>query len=194
MTRILFATNNTHKLSEVRSILGPDFLVLSLSDIGFTEELPETEDTMEGNAEQKARYVFERCGTPCFADDSGLEVKALNGEPGVHSARYAGGHGNSAENIRLLLKKLEGIEDRSARFKCVLAFIDNAGRLYQFDGIVNGTILTEEKGEGGFGYDPVFVPEGHEKTFAEMPGREKNAISHRTHALRKLAEFLKATV
>ena len=191
MTRILFASNNEHKLSEVRSILGPDFQVLSLADIGFDEDLPETQDTMEGNAEQKVQHVFQHCGMPCFADDSGLEVNALNGEPGVRSARYAGYHGNSAENMRLLLQKLKGVEDRSARFKCVLAYIDEKARLHRFEGTVNGSILQEQRGSGGFGYDPLFVPEGYEKTFAEMPDREKNAVSHRTMALTKLAAFLK---
>jgi XTP/dITP diphosphohydrolase len=188
---LLFATNNAHKLSEVRSILGPDFQVLSLADVGFNEEVPETQDTIEGNAEQKARYVFEGQGMPVLADDSGLEVNALDGEPGVRSARYAGVHGNSAENIRLLLKKLEGIEDRSARFKCVLAYIDDAGHLHLFQGIVNGTLLTETRGKGGFGYDPIFVPEGYTQTFAEMADEEKNAISHRARALQKFTEFLK---
>lgn len=191
MTRILFASNNEHKLSEVRCILGPDFQVLSLADIGFNEDLPETQDTIEGNAEQKAQHVFDHCGIPCFADDSGLEVHALNGEPGVRSARYAGYHGNSAENMRLLLQKLEGVDDRSARFKCVLAYIDDNARLHRFEGIVNGSILREQRGTGGFGYDPLFMPEGCEKTFAEMPDAEKNTISHRTRALRKLTEFLK---
>jgi XTP/dITP diphosphohydrolase len=191
MIQILFASNNAHKLAEVRSILGPDFRVLSLAEAGFHDDLPETRDTMEGNAEQKARYVSERHRMPCFADDSGLEVKALNGEPGVRSARYAGAHGNSAENIRLLLKRIEGVDDRSARFKCVLAYIDEGGSLHRFEGTVNGSILTEQRGQGGFGYDPVFVPDGYEKTFAEMTDQEKNAISHRTNALRKFAEFLK---
>lgn len=191
MIKILFASNNPHKLSEVRFILGPDFQVLSLADVGFQEDIPETQDTMEGNAEQKARYVFERHNVPCLADDSGLEVKALNGEPGVHSARYAGAHGDSAANINLLLKKLQGIDDRSARFKCVLAYIDGTGRLHKFEGIVNGTILREQRGQGGFGYDPVFVPDGQKKTFAEMPDELKNSMSHRTDALRKFTEFLK---
>jgi XTP/dITP diphosphohydrolase len=189
---LIFATNNNHKLMEVRSILGPDFQVLSLADVDFHDDIPETQNTIEGNAEQKARYVFERLKMPCLADDSGLEVNALNGEPGVRSARYAGAHGNSAENIRLLLKKLEGVEDRSARFKCVLAYIDNAGDLHLFEGIVNGTLLTETRGQGGFGYDPLFVPDGHTRTFAEMADEEKNAISHRANALRKFTEFLKA--
>ncbi|HEX7015920.1 MAG TPA: RdgB/HAM1 family non-canonical purine NTP pyrophosphatase [Cyclobacteriaceae bacterium] len=194
MIRILFASNNEHKLSEVRSILGPDFRVLSLADVGFHEEIPETQDTMEGNAEQKVRYVFERHRMPCLADDSGLEVNALNGAPGVHSARYAGVHGNSAENIRLLLKNLDGVDDRSARFKCVLAYMDDTGHLHRFEGTVNGSILTEQRGTGGFGYDPVFVPKGYEKTFAEMKDQEKNAISHRTNALRKFAGFIRTSL
>lgn len=192
MTKILFASNSEHKLSEVRSILGPDFRILSLAEVGLYEDIPETQDTIEGNAEQKARYVFERQRMPCLADDSGLEVNALDGEPGVRSARYAGEHGNSLENMRLLLKKLEGEDDRTARFKCVLAYIDEGGQLYRFEGIVKGTILTEQRGQGGFGYDPLFVPEGHQRTFAEMTDEEKNTMSHRTHALRKFTEFIKA--
>jgi XTP/dITP diphosphohydrolase len=188
---LLFATNNKHKLAEVRSILGPDFHVLSLSDVGFSDDVPETQDTIEGNAEQKAKYIFERFRMPVLADDSGLEVNALNGAPGVRSARYAGVHGNSAENIRLLLKNLEGVEDRSARFKCVLAYIDETGQLTLFEGIVKGTLLTETRGEGGFGYDPLFVPQGYTQTFAEMAEDEKNDISHRANALRKFTEFLK---
>jgi XTP/dITP diphosphohydrolase len=191
MSEILFATNNKHKLEEVRSILGPDFRVLSLSDVNCTDELPETRSTFSGNAEQKARFVFDRVGMPCFADDSGLEVDALNGQPGVLSARYAGGHGDSQANSRLLLKNLEGVTNRSARFQTVIAFIGSEGAIHFFEGTIGGTILNETRGTAGFGYDPVFVPDGHSRTFAEMSLAEKNAISHRTLATGRLAAYLK---
>lgn len=191
MTQILFATNNNHKLTEVRSILGPDFSILSLGDAGCTDELPETRDTIEGNAEQKARYVFDKLGIPCFADDTGLEVDALNGAPGVRSARYAGEHGNSEENIKLLLKNLQAITNRSARFKTVIALIDGAGTVRHFEGIIEGKILAEKRGTSGFGYDPVFLPAGQTLTFAQMPDALKNAISHRALAMKKLAAHLK---
>lgn len=191
MTEILFATNNRHKIEEVRSILGPDFRIPGLSDIGCTEELPETRNTLEGNAEQKARYAFEKFGMPCFADDSGLEVNALNGEPGVRSARYAGLHGNSEENIKRLLKNLEGVADRSARFRTAIALVDNSGGLRLFEGVIMGTILTEKRGTSGFGYDPLFVPEGYALTFAEMSPTMKNNISHRALAINKLVDHLK---
>lgn len=191
MTQILFATNNKHKLTEVRSILGPDFSILSLGDAGCTNELPETRDTIEGNADQKARYVFDKLGIPCFADDTGLEVDALNGAPGVRSARYAGEHGNSEENIKLLLKNLQGVTDRSARFKTVIALIDGAGVARHFEGIIEGQILAEKRGTSGFGYDPVFLPAGQTLTFAQMPDALKNAISHRALAMKKLAAHLK---
>ena len=191
MTEILFATNNTHKVEEVRSILGPDFRIIGLSDIKWTEELPETRDTLEGNAEQKARYVFEKSGKPCFADDSGLEVTSLRGAPGVRSARYAGRQGNSDDNIRLLLKNLEGMTDRSARFRTVIALVDSNGDTRLFEGVIEGTLLTEKRGEGGFGYDPIFVPKGHTLTFAEMSATLKNSISHRGEATKKLVNYLK---
>ena len=191
MTEILFATNNRHKIEEVRSILRPDFRILGLSDINCTEDLPETRDTLEGNAEQKARYVFEKFGMPCFADDSGLEVKSLNGEPGVRSARYAGLHGNSEENIRLLLRNLEGVADRSARFRTVIALLGDGGNIKLFEGVIGGTLLTEKRGTAGFGYDPLFVPDGHALTFAEMSPTMKNTISHRALAMNKLVDYLK---
>ena len=191
MTEILFATHNRHKIEEVRSILGPDFRILSLEDVNFAEDLPETQDTIEGNAEQKARYVFEKFRMPCFADDSGLEVRALNGDPGVRSARYAGPHGDSEANIRLLLENLQGVGDRSARFRTVVALANHRGDVRLFEGIIEGTLLTEKRGSAGFGYDPLFVPAGHTLTFAEMSPELKNAISHRALAIHKLVDHLR---
>ena len=208
MNKIVFATNNQHKLEEIRSILGDDFEVLSLSDIGCHEDIPETSDTLEGNATQKAQYVFDKYGYDCFADDSGLEVDALGGEPGIYSARYAALDGDdsishdSEANMAKLLRKLEGVENRKARFRTVIALIttkDNSpsliGRegvgLLLFEGIVNGSIISERRGGEGFGYDPIFQPEGYDKTFAELGSEIKNHISHRARAVEKLAHYLK---
>lgn len=189
MTELVFATNNRNKLQEVQDLVPEEILLLNLDDIGCSEEIPETAPTIEGNALQKATYVAEKYEVNCFADDTGLEVQALHGEPGVYSARYAGPDRSSEDNMTLLLQKLEGQADRSARFKTVIALSLN-GKTELFEGIVNGTILTERKGEGGFGYDPVFLPDGAEKTFAEMTRAEKNGISHRAIALEKLRVFL----
>lgn len=187
--KIVFATNNAHKLDEVRQVVGQKFEVVSLRECGITEDIPENEPTLEGNALAKARYIFSRTGLDCFADDTGLEVDALGGEPGVRSARYAtDGHDDEA-NKRLLLERLQGAESRAAQFRTAVALI-LGGEEYLFEGVVRGTITTEQQGEGGFGYDPLFVPEGYEKTFAQMSAEEKNAISHRGRAVRKLAEFL----
>lgn len=189
MKTLVFATNNLHKLEEVRDILGGSFRIASLKEIGCTDDIPETADTLEGNSLQKARYVKEKFGYDCFADDTGLEVEALGGAPGVFSARYAGpGHGSEA-NMQKLLKELEGKANRQAQFRTVVALILE-GREYTFEGIVRGTILTERRGTAGFGYDPVFVPEGYAETFAEMGSEEKNRISHRARAVQKLADFL----
>lgn len=189
MKTLVFATNNLHKLEEVRDILGGSFRIASLKEIGCTDDIPETADTLEGNALQKARYVKDKFGYDCFADDTGLEVEALGGAPGVFSARYAGpGHGSEA-NMQKLLKELEGKANRQAQFRTVVALILE-GREYTFEGIVRGTILTERRGTAGFGYDPVFVPEGYAETFAEMGSEEKNRISHRARAVQKLADFL----
>lgn len=190
MREICFATNNKHKLEEVRSILGPDFRVFSLNELSFNEELPETKNTFEENSLQKAEYLFNHFKMPCFADDSGLEVEALNGEPGVFSARYAGNHKNDEDNIQLLLKKLTGKSNRRAQFRTVITFIDQQGHHHFFEGVIKGTIIDEKKGSSGFGYDPVFIPEGYTKTFAQMDSFEKNAISHRSIAVKKLAKFL----
>ncbi|MBR0432156.1 MAG: non-canonical purine NTP diphosphatase [Bacteroidaceae bacterium] len=193
--KIVFATNNAHKLAEVRQILGQQFQVVGLADIGCTEDIPETADTLEGNALQKARYVKEHYGLDCFADDTGLEVEALGGAPGVHTARYAelAGEGDSHSsdaNMRLLLRKLEKYNNRNARFRTVIALLYQ-GEEYLFEGICEGTILTERHGTEGFGYDPVFQPKGYDRCFAQMTADEKNAISHRGRATQKLAEFLK---
>lgn len=189
MMKIVFATNNAHKLDEVRQVVGDKFALVSLRECGIVEDIPENEPTLEGNALAKARYIYARTGADCFADDTGLEVDALGGEPGVRSARYAtDGHDDEA-NKRLLLERLQGVENRAAQFRTAVALI-MGGKEYLFEGIVRGRIATEQHGEGGFGYDPLFVPEGYDRTFAQMSAEEKNAISHRGRAVRKLAEFL----
>ena len=185
----MFATNNAHKLDEVRSIVGHRMNILGLRDIGCNEDIPETADTLEGNALIKARYVKEHYGYDCFADDTGLEVDALGGAPGVYSARYAGPGHDSEANMRLLLANLDGIVDRRARFRTVIALIEGSEER-QFEGIVEGSITTEPGGVGGFGYDPVFMPEGFGMTFAEMDADAKNAVSHRGRAMRSLMEYL----
>ena len=189
MQEIVFATNNQHKLSELRRIVGERFHILSLSDIGCHEDIPETADTLTGNAFQKARYVKEHYGYDCFADDTGLMVDALGGAPGVYSARYAGPGHDSAANMRLLLHNMQGVTDRSARFVTVIALLLNGEEL-TFEGCVEGEILTAPEGEGGFGYDPVFRPEGHDVSFALMTADAKNAISHRGRATARLMEYL----
>ena len=187
--KIVFATNNAHKLGEVAQVVGDKFELVTLRECGITEDIPENESTLEGNALAKARYVYERTGLNCFADDTGLEVDALGGEPGVRSARYAtDGHDDEA-NKKLLLERMQGVESRAAQFRTAVALIIG-GKEYLFEGVVRGDIATEEHGEGGFGYDPLFLPEGGEKTFAEMSAEAKNEISHRGRAVRKLAEFL----
>lgn len=189
MEAIVFATNNQHKIEEIQSILGNLLSIIPLSEIGCTEEIPETSLTIEGNAVQKAMYVFEKYHVGCFADDTGLEVEALGGRPGVKSARYAGpGHDFDA-NVTKLLHELQGQLSRRARFKTVISLITNEHEML-FEGIINGIITTERRGKGGFGYDPVFIPDGYEQTFAEMPAELKNAISHRAIATRKLVAFL----
>lgn len=186
---LIFASNNPHKVREIRSIIGPGFSLLSLNDINITDDIPEDENTLEGNALAKARYVHLLTGKNVFADDTGLEAEALNGLPGVHSARFAGESKDSSANIVKLQSMLGELENRKARFRTVIALILN-DREYLFDGIVNGVIIKEKRGSEGFGYDPVFVPEGREKTFAEMDLAEKNTLSHRARAFAKLVEFL----
>ncbi len=190
MDKLVFATNNPHKLEEVRAILGSDVEVLSLRDIGCTADIPETADTLEGNALLKARFVASRYGVDCFADDTGLEVTALDGAPGVYSARFAGPGCTPADNVRKLLGLMQDADDRSARFRTVVALI-RGGKEYCFEGMVGGTIARTPAGCGGFGYDPVFVPEGYDRAFAELPPAEKNRISHRARAVAKLADFLR---
>ncbi len=187
--KIIFATNNAHKLSEVQALLGDRFELVTPRDCGIGEEIPETAETLEGNAAQKARYLYERTGLDCFADDTGLEVEALGGAPGVHSARYATDGHDFAANNRLLLKNLEGIENRRARFRTVICLIEG-GHEQLFDGIVEGRIIDHEAGTEGFGYDPLFAPDGFDRTFAQMTAEEKNAISHRGRAVRKLVDYL----
>lgn len=190
MDKLVFATNNPHKLEEVRAILGSDVEVLSLRDIGCAADIPETADTLEGNALLKARFVASRYGVDCFADDTGLEVAALDGAPGVYSARFAGPGCTPADNVRKLLGLMQEADDRSARFRTVVALI-RGGKEYCFEGMVGGTIARTPAGCGGFGYDPVFVSEGYDRTFAELPPAEKNRISHRARAVAKLADFLR---
>ena len=190
MRQLIFVTNNRHKLDEIRQILGNRFALRCLSDLPFTGEIPETAPDLAGNALLKARYIHSSFGADCFADDTGLEVEALNGAPGVFSARYAGDQATYADNVIKLLGTLNGITNRSARFRTVIALIlDN--REYLFEGTVEGEILTEIRGTGGFGYDPIFLPRGYEKSFAEMTAQEKNLISHRGRAAEALAAFLR---
>jgi XTP/dITP diphosphohydrolase len=189
MMTLVFATNNEHKAREINNILDDNIKLLRLSDVNIIEDIPEDEPLIEGNAISKARYVHERTGLNVFADDTGLEIEALNGLPGVHSARFAGDAKDSSANISKVLSMLKGITDRTARFRTVIALIfDN--KEYLFEGIVKGTIIDEKRGREGFGYDPVFIPEGGDLTFAQMPLDEKNKISHRARAFGKLKEFL----
>ena len=199
--KIVFATNNQHKLEEIRSILGESIEVLSLKDIGCDVDIPETGTTLEENALQKAQYVYDHYHISVFADDTGLEVDALNGAPGVYSARYAGGEGHDSEaNMTKLLKELGENNNRHARFRTVIALIEKKDvcpcgctsikEIHRFEGIVEGEIIRERRGGEGFGYDPIFQPEGYDKTFAELGMDIKNHISHRARAVAKLAEFL----
>ena len=188
MKKLVFATNNEHKTQEIRQALEGQYEVLNLQDIGCTEDIPETADTFEGNAALKSRYVVAHFELDCFADDSGLEVEALNNEPGVYSARYSGSR-DSLENINLVLEKLKNQSNRKARFKTVISLVQD-GVNHFFEGTVEGTIRTELSGSAGFGYDPVFQPEGYAITFAEMSMAEKNQISHRAIALKKMIDFL----
>ena len=190
MQKLIFATNNSHKLQEIQDLLQNKFHVVSLEDIGIYEDIAETADTLEGNALLKARYVFERTQSDCFADDTGLEVDELDGAPGVYSARYAGENASFDDNMDKLIDTLRGTENRKARFRTVIALIFK-GNEYLFEGRVDGIILKEKAGSHGFGYDPIFLPEGFEKSFAEMDPIQKNAISHRGRSVQKLINFLK---
>ena len=191
--KIVFATNNKHKLEEIKDILGKDFEIVSLAEIGCHEDIPETGLTLEENARQKSTYIVEHYNHDCFADDTGLEVDALNGEPGVHSARYAEGTDHDSEaNMRKLLSKMANVKERTARFRTVISLIIN-GVEHQFEGRVEGRIATEKHGKEGFGYDPIFIPEGYDKSFAELGEEVKNQISHRARAVKKLAECLSSS-
>ena len=187
--KLIFATQNRHKLNEVSAILGKDIELVSLPDLDFHDELPETHATLEENAEEKSRFVYDRFKSNCFAEDTALEVKALLGAPGVYSARYAGEGKNSDDNINLLLHQLGGEKNRRARFRTVISLILE-GKNHFFEGITEGTISAARCGEGGFGYDPVFIPEGHVLSYAEMPPELKNKISHRRKAFEKMNAFL----
>lgn len=188
---LCFATNNQHKIQEVAQLLGDNFKIVSLQEIGCHEELKEEQSTIGGNSLQKAKYVFDRYHVPCFADDSGLEIEALGGEPGVHSAYYSGSRDFDA-NIQLVLHKLGGITHRKAQFKTVITLI-TADTQQQFTGLLSGSIIQEKKGTNGFGYDPIFVPDGHAKTLAQLTLQEKNKISHRSQAVKALINFLATT-
>ena len=185
--KIVFASNNAHKLDEIVAILGKEYEVLSLHAIGCEADIPETADSFAGNALQKAQYIKEHYGYDCFADDSGLEVDILNGAPGIYSARYSGG--GSEQNIDKLLNNLTGKSERGAQFRTVIALLIG-DETHLFEGIVRGTIINQRRGEGGFGYDPIFVPEGYEQTFAELGSEVKNRISHRAKAVEQLVEYL----
>jgi XTP/dITP diphosphohydrolase len=186
---LVFATNNSHKIKEISPLITNSFRLLSLTDLNFFEDIPETQATLQGNASQKSHYIFDRYAINCFADDTGLEIEALNGEPGVYSARYAGEGCNFQDNIDKVLLKMQGITHRNARFRTVISLLLD-GKEYFFEGYVNGKILTEKHGNDGFGYDPIFMPDNYSISFAEMTLEEKNKISHRGMAVRKLAAFL----
>lgn len=190
MKKIIFATGNRNKLREVQQMVGDKYTLLTPMDYGIDEDIPETSPTIEGNAIQKARYIFEKTGLDCFADDTGLEIDALNGEPGVYSARYAGEGKSSEDNMTLVLQKMEGTTKRDARFRTVIALIIG-GEEHLFEGVIEGEMTTERHGGEGFGYDPIFKPKGYDITFAQMPLEQKNPISHRGRAIAKLIEFLK---
>lgn len=187
--KIVFATNNAHKLSEVGAVLGEGYQLVTLREVGITEDIPETGQTLDENASQKARYVWERTGLDCFADDTGLEVEALGGAPGVRSARYATDGHDFAANNRKLLAELEGVSNRRARFRTVISLIEG-GVERQVEGVVEGVIAESESGNEGFGYDPLFIPDGYDRTFADMSAEVKNAISHRARAVANLVKLL----
>lgn len=187
---LVFATNNQHKLNEIQALLGETIQVLCLNDINCDEDIPETGETLEANALQKSEYIYRRYGVNCFADDTGLEIDALNGEPGVYSARYAGEEKNAEANMEKVLKNLNGQKNRKAKFRTVISLMID-GVEYQFEGVVEGEILESESGSEGFGYDPIFKPDGYQESFAEMDMSLKNKISHRGRAIVKLIDFLK---
>jgi XTP/dITP diphosphohydrolase len=190
MKKLVFATNNDHKLRELTEIVPPEFELLSLNDIDCSDDIPETGDTLEINAAQKSFYIWEKYGINCFADDTGLEIEALGSEPGVYSARYAGEERSATANMLKVLEKMTNETNRKARFRCVISLVID-GIEKQFEGIVNGVILTEKHGDAGFGYDPIFMPDGFNQSFAEMSSFDKNQVSHRGRAVIKLVEYLK---
>ena len=190
MRNLVFATGNSHKLQEVQGLFKEGFALSCLKDVNITEEIPETADNLVDNALQKAWYVYKKCGIPCFADDTGLEVEALNGAPGVYSARYAGEQKNSKLNMLLLLKNMTGKENRNARFRTIIAYIDENAQEHIFEGEIRGKIIENMAGENGFGYDPIFVPEGYDKTFAQLSSEIKNTISHRARAMEKFLSYI----
>lgn len=190
--KLVFATNNAHKLEELRAILGGTIEILSLADINCHADIPETADTLEGNAHQKSLFIYEHYGLDCFADDTGLEVECLNGAPGVYSARYAGDGHDSQANMEKLLGEMKDKTNRKARFRTVISLIEK-GEEHQFEGIVNGRIIEQKKGDAGFGYDPIFQPDGYDETFAELGNEIKNKISHRARAVASLCEYLSKT-
>ena len=190
MRNLVFATGNSHKLQEVQSLFKEGFALSCLKDVNITEEIPETADNLVDNALQKAWYVYKKCGIPCFADDTGLEVEALNGAPGVYSARYAGEQKDSKLNMLLLLKNMTGKENRNARFRTIIAYIDENAQEHIFEGEIRGKIIENMAGENGFGYDPIFVPEGYDKTFAQLSSETKNKISHRARAMEKFLSYI----
>jgi XTP/dITP diphosphohydrolase len=187
--KLVFATNNLHKLQEIKHLLGDSIELLSLNDINCSDDIPENQDTLEGNASEKSFYIFNKYRLNCFADDTGLEIEALNGEPGVYSARYAGEAKIADRNMDLVLSKMAKIKNRKARFRTVISLVID-GIEVQFEGVVNGKILEEKRGTTGFGYDPIFLPDESDLSFAEMPMDEKNKISHRGRAVQKLVEYL----
>ena len=190
MRNLVFATGNSHKLQEVQGLFKEGFALSCLKDVNITEEIPETADNLVDNALQKAWYVYKKCGIPCFADDTGLEVETLNGAPGVYSARYAGEQKDSKLNMLLLLKNMTGKENRNARFRTIIAYIDENAQEHIFEGEIRGKIIENMAGENGFGYDPIFVPEGYDKTFAQLSSETKNKISHRARAMEKFLSYI----
>ena len=188
--KLVFATNNPHKLKELQQILGGQIQLLSLAEISCQEEIPETKETLEGNAAEKSFFIYNKYGYNCFADDTGLEIEALNGAPGVYSARYAGEEKDAVANMKKVLDQLKEIKNRKARFRTVISLVID-GNEEQFEGVVDGDILKAKQGEEGFGYDPIFQPEGCSQSFAEMDAKQKNNISHRGRAVQKLANYLK---
>lgn len=193
MKELVLATNNPHKVEEIRNILGSSLSIKTLNELGFFEDIPEDSPTLQGNASQKSHFLFDKFGCNCFADDTGLEVEALDGAPGIYSARYAGEAKDPEANMRKLLKELEGKESRKARFRTVISLIWE-GQEYFFEGIVEGVILSEKRGEEGFGYDPIFQPDGYDRSFAQLTMQEKNEISHRGRAVQKLLQFLQSVI